>query len=78
MNSHTEQEAAGKWLPIESAPEDDAVLIYTTSGWIDTAYYVADEDTGERIWEWFGAGKIHPKHTPTHWMPLPDPPEPQP
>jgi hypothetical protein len=70
-----EAEAVG-WQPIETAPEDENVLVATTGGWVDTAFWT-DEDGEGRKWWWLISAKEYAKHpihaslAPTHWMPLP-------
>lgn len=70
--------AAG-WLPIESAPEDENVLVATQGGFVDTAFWT-DEGDGPKWW-WLVSANEHAKHplhpnlTPTHWMPLPKHPK---
>lgn len=75
-----EREFANAWRPIDSAPEDTNVLVATTGGWVDTAFWT-DEDGEGRKWWWlvsankFAEHPIHPNLVPTHWMPLPKHPE---
>lgn len=67
---------AMKWQPIETAPKDGAEIlvcvIYDVDGeqhsarWVDAFY-------GGR-WIWFPK-IISAPFEPTHWMPLPEPPE---
>ena len=59
-----------EWQPIETAPKDEMLLLageFDCQGdWrIKVGYW--DEDT--KKWKVFGAS-----WTPSHWMPLPDPP----
>ena len=63
-----------EWQPIETAPEDEKVIIATDLGWIDTAFGTTDEDTGIKTWFWQGGREVHPNNTITHWTPLPGPP----
>lgn len=63
------------WQPIETAPEDEKILIFATPDWVDTAFWVLEEDSGEREWFWANARPIHRNFIPTHWQPLPDPPK---
>jgi hypothetical protein len=67
------------WRPIETAPEDENVLVATTGGWVDTAFWTDDGD-GPKWWWLLSASvyarhPIHPDLVPTHWMPLPKHPE---
>ena len=79
------------WQPIETAPKHGSCMLlfwpkysYETDGiyarpliaigsWkynhrIERGYF---SDTGE----WDDYGLAEPQHSPTHWMPLPEPPE---
>lgn len=66
---------AEQWQPIETCPEDTNVLVATTGGWVDTAFWTDDGD-GPKWW-WLVSANEHAKHPlhpnliPTHWMPLP-------
>jgi hypothetical protein len=67
------------WRPIETAPEDENVLVATTGGWVDTAFWTDDGD-GPKWWWLLSASAyarhpLHPDLVPTHWMPLPKHPE---
>lgn len=77
-----------EWQPIETAPKDGTpVLVYATrDGWVaKPARLVASYKSG--FWQIYGAAGGEPKSsnirdpqwldvvTPTHWMPLPNPPE---
>jgi hypothetical protein len=62
------------WRPIETAPEDEIILIFATPDWVDTAWYINDEDEGT-IWYWNRYDRIHSNLVPTAWMPLPEPPK---
>ena len=63
------------WQPVETAPEDEKVIIYTDLGWIDTAFGVTDEDTGIKQWFWCDGKEVHSNNNITHWQPLPEPPQ---
>lgn len=56
-----------EWQPIETAPRDGKLIVVYTEGIVDIAFYGARE-------HWvtfaFNRGK-----SPTHWIPLPEPPE---
>lgn len=73
--SHCSDHATA-WQPIETAPEDENILVATTGGWVDTAFWT-DEDGEGRKWWWllsasvYARHPIHPDLIPTHWMPLP-------
>jgi hypothetical protein len=62
------------WQPIETAPRDGtAVLCFRLLDGkpeIKTAYWRPDREAfGGEAWSYF------PSYPPTHWMPLPEPPE---
>ena len=68
-----------EWQPIETAPEDETVLVWAEDGWIMCAdlilmseYGGYDYCDGSRMW-------VDNDHSllfrPTHWMPLPEPPK---
>jgi hypothetical protein len=63
------------WRPIESAPEDENVLVATEGGHVDCAFWTDDGD-GPKWWWLVSANEyakhpLHPNLIPTHWMPLP-------
>lgn len=77
---------AAQWLPMESAPNDGTRILCLdiASGEIRVAVRKAFCDKhfemyGTYWYEWFRDEKTIPGHTwsmePTHWMPLPKPPE---
>ena len=51
-----------EWKPIETAPDDELVLL----GW-----WVNVPDVGK----WWEVEVEYPRKGPTHWMPLPTPPK---
>lgn len=58
------------WQPIETAPKDGKdVLVFTHNGLVRLAFY--DKALGGVWSSWPGRNQC----TPTHWMPLPAPPE---
>ena len=62
------------WQSIETAPEDEHILIATTGGHVGTAYWT-DEGDG-KVWAWGHAERdggqcLHANLTPLAWMPLP-------
>ncbi len=67
-----------QWLPIDTAPEDEHILIATSGGHVGTAYWT-DEGDG-KVWAWGHPEKdhgqyVHPNLKPLGWMPLPKHPE---
>jgi hypothetical protein len=72
------ERALANWQPIETAPEDEHILIATTGGHVGTAYWT-DEGDG-KVWGWGhpekdGGQYVHQNLTPLVWMPLPKHPE---
>ena len=66
------------WRPIETAPRDGAeILLLTPEGVIEGAWS-SPMDEWEVVWlDLHGCGCCSSGTAqPTHWMPLPDPPEP--
>lgn len=67
---------AGEWQPIETAPKDEAVLVYRNCFIIAHFNSVAGRWIG---YGWDSADTLNMLTTPpTHWRPLPSPPEVQP
>lgn len=71
-----------KWQPIETAPKDGTwVLLRGNSGYIRTPYRVAvgcDDAEYRPLSPWQTSERrsfTDDGGAPTHWMPLPDPPE---
>lgn len=70
------------WLPIESAPRDRTIIVGRAGtlppwkrgeGYADRAYTKA---TKFDIFEFGGGGwNVKPYSEPTHWQPLPEPPD---
>ena len=58
-----------EWKPIETAPKDGTEILVWDK-WDRTAAYWSEVD---KIWRVAGALEDD-LATPTHWMPLPDPP----
>jgi hypothetical protein len=56
-----------EWLPIESAPMDIDVLLYADGECVVAGWFEARDD-----WE---TSDLRTVLHPTHWMPLPAPPE---
>jgi hypothetical protein len=69
------------WQPIETAPKDGSLIVLADySGfrergkdgmWIATGCWLAPESDLEKGRWW---DRIEYLYTPTHWMPLPEPP----
>jgi hypothetical protein len=58
-----------KWLPIESAPACEAVLLWVPEVGMFTGMYY---DGGWMAFAPFDLIRLD--YVPTHWMPLPEPP----
>ena len=64
-----------EWQPIETAPKDGSAILGAwqclNKTWDMDAMFWFEED-GEGAWfDYFGDYD----HSPTHWMPLPEPPK---
>ena len=59
------------WRSIDTAPEDQHVILCTSGGHVGEAIMLIDEDTGKQKWAW-ALGPLHPNHMPFGWQPLPD------
>lgn len=60
------------WQPIETAPEDTYVLVWCPD-YFGSECGIARLQSWDNYWMAF-EGYL-PLATPTHWMPLPNPPE---
>lgn len=63
-----------RWQPIETAPEDEWVLIALSTGEVYRAVLTLDDGEYSPAWYLTAFVPLHPKLTPTHWQPLPEPP----
>ena len=64
------------WRPIETAPKDGTEVRLLCPGGEDRGHY--DDYNGRFPGEWSIPGEWSTRHghgEPTHWMPLPEPPE---
>lgn len=65
-----------EWQPIETAPQDGTEMLGYRAGKYANAYRVQRDDC--EMWYFGGLSasiRIRPDAKPTHWMPLPSPPE---
>jgi hypothetical protein len=72
------------WQPIETAPKDgrDIIVMYIhiETPIVHAAFWLEDEDATEETgwwtydWSEVSRTKMDEHYTPTHWMPLPEPP----
>jgi len=60
------------WHSINTAPEDEHVILATSGDHVGEALMLADQDTGEQKWTWAGA-PVSKFHTPLGWRPMPSP-----
>jgi hypothetical protein len=68
----------GQWQPIETAPKDEKEVIlfyrwYLDGGFVTAGYFHVSHEGGESYWyaDLVNSGAS----PPTHWMPLPSPPD---
>ena len=69
------------WQPIETAPTNTSILVYipNTEHYGPGIYRAIKVDMGTGV-RWhtsalYGGWDIDAIYTPTHWMPLPEPPK---
>lgn len=69
-----------EWQPIETADKEAYAILLTDGREVDVGGWVSAADQGAEMGEeyaiaagWWFLGNID--MVPTHWMPLPDPPE---
>ena len=58
------------WHSIDTAPEDQHVILATTGGFVGEAIMLLDETTGKQKWAW-ALGPVHPNHVPLGWQHMP-------
>ena len=59
------------WLALETAPEDEWVLLATTGDHVGEALMLVSAETGKQCWQWASGGKLSSRLTPLGWQPLP-------
>ena len=62
------------WQPIESAPRNGDHILVSDGTLIFLAYSYTKADVWRDSWNGSGMTNDH-DFTPTHWMPLPEPPK---
>jgi hypothetical protein len=62
------------WRPIETAPMDGTEILGWCGDYVDICYMVDHYSYGE-VWRTAKCEDFGGYETPTHWMPLPDPPK---
>jgi hypothetical protein len=60
-----------EWQPIETAPNDESILVAYESGYIDCIR----ADSNRFAWQRPTGPRVEWADRPTHWMPLPEAPE---
>lgn len=65
-----------EWKPIEAAPKGNVRILTYGGGLVGTSRYVDKlaEAYGDTSAGWYSE-QLDRRHEPTHWMPLPSPPE---
>lgn len=69
-----------EWMPIESAPRDGSFVLLYPGRELRVSmgnYYTSEDEDPEfsNIWQCMDSDAEPSWCTPTHWMPLPSPPE---
>ena len=64
------------WQPIETAPKDEAVIVFLTDAAHGMTIEIAHRSSNDPDGDWYAATHDGPPIDvrPTHWMPLPEPP----
>jgi hypothetical protein len=70
-------EASAPWRTIETAPIDGTVILITENGWVDRGWWSKSIWLGTDGPGWVSEDERENGivHNPTHWMPLPPPPQ---
>lgn len=64
-----------EWLPIESAPKDGVVILLSTEATIAAGYFEPGSTAFGIAAHWRNSCRDKLSFTPTHWKPLPAPPQ---
>ncbi len=59
-----------KWQPIKTAPKDGTAILLAYKELCGSGYWWQNSSKTREHWVWDG----WPRMAPTHWMPLPKPP----
>ena len=62
---------SGEWLTIDTAPKDGPAFLVWCPERLNIYLVGSDHDDG--MWHVFGGRRLE-SEVPTHWMPLPSPP----
>lgn len=65
---------AQRWQPIETAPKDGTWILVSHPAWTDGKWEIAQWSQYSECWQTYDTG-LTGLMPPTHWMPLPSPPE---
>lgn len=74
-------ERGGEWQPIETAPKDGPLLLYGLMGPTEMLRFNGPIVTSGYYWDsidgWYSTAStwVGPFVEPSHWMPLPEPPQ---
>jgi len=68
------------WQPIETAPKDKMRILtwgYTPAvyGYSKREYKFSISSWGDKDWNSQATSSFGPRFVPTHWMPIPEPPQ---
>lgn len=63
------------WQPIDTAPTHTPVLVYFNDGLFEVAKWNADDEGDHGWWTNDGLDFNYGQDRPTHWQPLPEPPQ---
>lgn len=71
-----------EWQPIDTAPHEIRILTIDESNYVYISWFGCDPNNENEEKEWlsgdgddFSCGYYYTPVNPTHWMPLPSPPE---
>lgn len=70
MTAKKTKATADRWRPIETAPNDESILVYRDDG----STQLVSAGDNDYTWEKPRGKRVPGITRPTHWMPLPAPP----